>query len=62
MSKTEIIAELPKLTRHDRREILDRLLDLEDEPEILEDRRRAADETFRVLDVMEQEDAQNSAR
>jgi hypothetical protein len=62
MSKTEIIAELPKLSRHDRREILDRILDLEDEPEILEDHRRAADEAFRMLDSMEQEDAQNAAR
>ena len=62
MSKTEIIAELPNLTRQDRREILERTLDLEDEPEILEDRRRTADETFHMLDSMEQEDAQNSAR
>ena len=61
MSKTEIIAELPKLTRCDRREILDRILDLEDEAKILEDRRRAADEAFRMLDALEAEDAQNSA-
>lgn len=62
MSKTEIIAELPKLTRHDRREILDRILDLEDAAEVLKDRRRAADESFRMLNSLEAEDAQNSGR
>lgn len=62
MSKTEIIAELPKMTLRDRREILDRILELEDEAELLEDRRRAADEAFQMLDSLEAEDAQNSAR
>ena len=62
MSKTEIIAELAKLTRRDRREILDRILELEEETEVLEDRRRAADETFQMLDALESEDAKNSAR
>jgi hypothetical protein len=62
MSKTEIIAELPKMTLRDRREILDRILELEAEAELLEERRRAADEAFQMLDSLEAEDAQNSAR
>ncbi len=62
MSKPEIIAELPKMTLRDRREILDRILELEDEADLLEDRRRAADEAFQMLDSLEAEDAQNSAR
>jgi len=36
MSKAEIIAELPKLSRNDRQEILDRMIELEDEAGILE--------------------------
>jgi hypothetical protein len=62
MSKIEIIAELPKMTRRERREIMDRILELEDEAELLEERRHAADETFQMLDSLEAADAQNSAR
>ena len=62
MSKPEIIAELPNLNRPDRREIQERILELEDEAEILESRRRVADEAFRMLDALEQEDTQNSTR
>ena len=62
MSATEIIGELPKLSPRDRRRILDRILELDDEAEMLEERRHLADETFQMLDALETADAQNSAR
>ena len=62
MSSTEILAELPKLSQRERRRILDRLLELDDEAELLEERRHLADEAFQMLDALEAEDAQNAAR
>lgn len=57
MTTPEILTELPKLSRVERRQILDRILEIEDEVEILEASRRAADEAFQILDAMEAEDA-----
>ena len=57
MSTAEILTELPKLSREDRRRILDRILEIEDESESLEAARRTADDTFQMLDAMEAEDA-----
>lgn len=62
MSATEIMAELPKLSPRERRRILDRILELDDEAEMLEERRHLADESFQMLDALEAEDAQNAAR
>ena len=62
MSYTEIMAELPRLTPRQRREIAERALALDDEAQILEARRHLADEAFRMLDVLEDEDAKNKAR
>lgn len=62
MSQTEILDELRKLSRKDRREILNRILELDDDVEVLEDRRCMADEAFQMLDKMEAADAANSAR
>ena len=62
MSATEIMSELPKLSSRERRRILDRLLELDDEAEMIEERRHCADEAFQMLDAMEAEDAQNAAR
>ena len=53
MSATEIIGELPKLLPRERRRILDRILELDDEAEMLERRRHLADETFQMLDALE---------
>ena len=58
MSTTEIIAELPKLSSRERRRILDRLLELDDEAEMIEEYRHCADEAFQMLDALEAEDAQ----
>lgn len=62
MSATEIMAELPMLSPRERRRILDRILELDDEAEMLEERRHLADESFQMLDALEAEDAQNAAR
>lgn len=57
MSTAEILAELPNLSREERRRILDRILEIEDEAEAVETARHTADEAFRILDAMEAEDA-----
>ncbi len=62
MSATEIMAELPKLSPRERRRILNRIMELDDESEMLEERRHLADESFQMLDALEAEDAQNAAR
>ena len=61
MSATELIGELAKPSPRERRRILDRILELDDEAEMLEERRHLADETFQMLDALETADAQNSA-
>ena len=55
MSTAEILAEIPKLSSEDRRRLLDRILEIEDEAASVEAMRRMADETFQILDVMEAE-------
>jgi hypothetical protein len=62
MTAAEILAELPKLSREDRRRILDRILEMEDEAESVETSRRMADEAFQILDAMEAEDAASQSR
>ena len=62
MSTAEILAELPKLSREDRRRILDRILEIEDEAESLEMARRTADQAFQMLDAMEAEDVASESR
>ncbi len=57
MSTAQILAELPKLSREDRRRILDRILEIEDEAESAEAARRTADEAFQMLDAIEDKDA-----
>ena len=53
MSATEILIELPKLSRVERRAIPNRLIELEEDAEVLDERRRQADEAFKILDGME---------
>jgi len=62
MSTAEILAELPKLSREDRRRILERILEMEGEAESVEAIRRMADEAFQMLDAMEAEDAASQSR
>ena len=62
MSTTEILAEIPKLSSEDRRRLLDRILEIEDQAASVEAMRHIADETFQMLDVMEAEDAASQSR
>jgi hypothetical protein len=62
MSTAEILAELPKLSRQERRRILERILEIEEVAESVEAIRRMADEAFLMLDAMEAEDAANQSR
>lgn len=57
MSTADILAELPKLSREDRRRILERILEMEDDAASVEAIRRTADQSFQMLDAMEAEDA-----
>ena len=61
-SASEIIAELPKLSRTERRQLAVAIFDLEEEADLLRDCDRRADERFRMLDVMEEEDGKTSSR
>ena len=62
MSTSEILIELPRLSPAERRAILNRLMELDEDAEILEERRRQAVEALQMLDVLEAEDAENEAR
>ena len=62
MSAIEILNELPKLKREERRAIARRVFELEDEREELEWSAHAADQAFQILDVMEDEDGSTPRR
>jgi hypothetical protein len=56
MSADQILAELPQLSHAERRVIARRLVDLEEEAQILADCDRRADANFLLLDALETED------
>jgi hypothetical protein len=62
VSASEILAELPKLSRQERRCLAAAIFDLEEEADLLRDCDRRADEQFRILDLMEEKDAQAGSR
>jgi hypothetical protein len=62
MSKTEILAELPRLDHRDRREIALRLFEIEAEAQTLMDCGRRADEHFLMLDALGAKDAKTKPR
>ncbi len=53
MSKAEILTALPQLAPQERREIVRRIFELEEDAQILADADRRADERFQMLDAME---------
>jgi hypothetical protein len=53
MSAAEIIAELPRMTVPERREIARRLLELEADADALRTADETADQAFQILDQME---------
>jgi hypothetical protein len=59
MSKATIIAELPRLSHRERREIIECILAMEQEAQVLADCDRRADERFLLLDAMEAENGQS---
>ena len=61
MSTSEILIELPKLTPRERRAILNRLIELDENADVLDEMTRQADEAFQILDALEAEDAESQA-
>jgi hypothetical protein len=59
MSKTEILAELPRPDHRGRREIARRLFDIEADVQTLADCDRRADEHFLMLDAPEAQDTRS---
>jgi hypothetical protein len=57
MSMAEIIDELPRLTHHERRELCQKIIELEAQTEDINRCDEAAREGFAILDEMEAEDA-----
>lgn len=55
MSTAQILTELPRLSHVDRREIVRRLIALEEEASILADADARADANFLLLDALEAE-------
>ena len=62
MSASEILAELPKLSREERRRLAAAIFELEEEADLLRDCDRRTDENFRILDLMEEQDAKAGSR
>jgi hypothetical protein len=62
MSQAEIIAEIPKLSHTERREIMRRIFETESDAQTLADCDQRALERFQMLDAMEAEDEKNVAR
>ena len=62
MSATEILSELPKLKREERRAIARRVFELEEEREDLDWATQAADLAFQELDKLEEKDAAAKSR
>ncbi len=62
MSATEILDELPRLNRAQRRALVRRLFELEEEREELEWAAQAADLAFQELDKLEEKSAPPAAR
>ncbi|HXB59424.1 MAG TPA: hypothetical protein VNU95_07655 [Candidatus Acidoferrales bacterium] len=62
MSRAEIISEIPKLSHADRREIMRRIIEAEEDAQTLADCDQRSLERFQMLDAMEAEDEKNSAR
>jgi hypothetical protein len=62
MSAQDIIAELPKLTPRERRNIAREIFDMEDDAQTLADCDARADANFLLLDELEKQDAARQQR
>lgn len=61
MSKAEILAEIPRLSHHERREIMRLIFEMEQDAETLAECDRLALERFQMLDAMEAGDERKNA-
>lgn len=62
MSRAEIISEIPNLSHADRREIMRRIIEAEEDAQTLADCDKRALERFQMLDAMEAHDEKDAAR
>jgi hypothetical protein len=62
MSSAEIISEIPKLSHEARREIMRRIIDVEQDAVTLAECDQRALDRFQLLDRMEAENEKNAAR
>ncbi len=62
MSCAEILAQIPRLTHADRREIMRRIMEAEEDAATLAECDRLALEHFQMLDAMEAEDQKHAPR
>jgi hypothetical protein len=62
MSTTEIVAEIPKLSHQERRQIMRRLIEVEEDAAVLVECDRSALERFQMLDALEADDEKNTPR
>jgi hypothetical protein len=62
MSQAEILAEIPKLSHAERREIMRRIFEAEEDAATLIECDHLALERFQMLDTMEAEDEKNATR
>ena len=62
MSAAEILSELPKLKREERRAIARRVFELEEEREELDWATQVANLAFQELDKLEEQDASSESR
>jgi hypothetical protein len=62
MSQAEILAEIPKLSHAERREIMRRIFEAEEDAATLVECDSHALERFQMLDAMEAEDEKNATR
>ena len=62
MSKTEIAAELFKLSPRDRRGLARLIFEMDEEAELLKECDQRANERFLMLDAMEAEDAKSRSK
>jgi hypothetical protein len=60
MSTTEIVAEIPRLSHEERRKIMRRLIEAEEDAATLAECDRLALEQFEMLDALEAEDEKNA--
>jgi hypothetical protein len=62
MNRAEIISKIPKLSHADRREIMHRIIEAEEDAQTLDHSDQRALERFQILDSMEARDEKNATR